>query len=461
MEQSFMPYVGSFVWMSVLLLLGSWLRAKVSIFQRFLFPSAIIAGLLGFILMSLGWVGLPMGGKWVTIPHQSFTLITTHLFAFGFVGIGLISGDSGQAGNGKQMFKGALWMTLVFELMLFLQSSVATLVMLGWEAVTGQGLTSAVGFLAGHGFTQGPGQTLAIAAGWEKMGLTDCVSIGLAFAAVGFFVAALVGVPIANWGIRKGYAANEHKEMTPEFLAGMEAKGQRPAGMLNVTHTSNVDSLSFHLAIMGLVYLLGYGFSYVLRYYVFPKAMWGATFGFLFAWGLIMAIVFRKVLNACGGKDLMDENTLRRLTGVTVDFMVISVMMAVQVSTLQKYLVPFLIIIAVVGSITVGLIVFMGRRVGKFGLERTLVILGYCTGTGASGLLLLRLVDPDFKTTAAVETGLMNLFALLTLPLVFLIFLMPQYGLAFLLKLELGMALAFGLAIFILHRVKYFGPRQY
>ena len=60
------------------------------------------------------------------------------------------------------------------------------------------------GLPGGHGFTQGPGQPLAIADGWKKMGLTDSISIGLAFSAVGFFVAALVGVPIANWGIKKG-----------------------------------------------------------------------------------------------------------------------------------------------------------------------------------------------------------------------------------------------------------------
>ncbi|MCG8564956.1 MAG: hypothetical protein MI747_07725 [Desulfobacterales bacterium] len=461
MEQSFMPFVGSFLWMSVLLLVGAFLRARIRFFQRFLFPSAIIAGLLGFILMSLGWVGLPMGGQWEAISPKTFTLITTHLFAFGFVGIGLMSGDSGQAGNGKKILKGAIWMTLVFEGMLFLQSVVGTLVMLGWESFTGQGLTSAVGILTGHGFTQGPGQTLAIAAGWEKMGLEDCVSMGLAFAAVGFFVAALVGVPVANWGIRKGFATGDYKAMTPTFLAGMEPVDNRPTGLSNVTHNSNVDSLSFHLAIMGMVYLLGYGLSYLFRYYIFPKALWGATFGFLFAWGLIMAIVFRKVLNRMGGKKLLDENSLRRLTGVTVDFMVISVMMAVQIQTLQKYLIPFLIITLLVTVLTVGIIVFLGRRVGCFGLERTLVMLGYCTGTGASGLLLLRLVDPDFKTTAAVETGLMNLFALLSLPLILLVFLMPQYGLLFLLTLESAMALVVFVTLYILHRVGYFGPRQY
>jgi len=461
MEQSFIPYVSSFLWMSVLLLIGTFLRAKVAIFQKFLFPSAIIAGFLGFILMNLGWVGMPIAGKWAAIPHSTFTLVTQHLFAFGFVGIGLMSGDRGQKGSGKEILKGAIWMTLLFLGVLYIQSCIGVLVMLGWEALTGQGLTTGVGFLAGHGFTQGPGQTLAIASGWEKMGLADSVDIGLAFAAIGFFVAALVGVPIANWGFRKGYTVNQKQDLSDDFLMGLESEGTQTPGLFNITHNSNVDSLSYHLAIMGLVYLLGFGLSYLLRYYLFPKALWGATFGFIFAWGLVMAIVFRQVLNKLGGQNLIDENTLRRLTGTTVDYMVISVMMAVQMTTLQKYLIPFLIIILTLAIITPVVILFLGRRVGKFGFERSMVMLGYCTGTGASGLLLLRLVDPDFKTTAAVETGIMNLFALLSLPLLFVVFLMPKYGLSVLFAVETVACACMFLAIFILHKLKYFGPRQF
>ncbi len=62
MEQIFLPYVGNFLWMSVLLLVGVLLRAKVKLLQKFLFPSAIIAEILGFILMSLVEVPIANGG---------------------------------------------------------------------------------------------------------------------------------------------------------------------------------------------------------------------------------------------------------------------------------------------------------------------------------------------------------------------------------------------------------------
>jgi ESS family glutamate:Na+ symporter len=37
-------------------------------------------------------------------------------------------------------------------------------------------------------------------------------------------------------------------------------------------------------------------------------------------------------------------------------------------------------------------------------------IYGVVTGTVSSGLLLLRIVDPEFKTPVAMEIGIMNLF---------------------------------------------------
>ena len=50
------------------------------------------------------------------------------------------------------------------------------------------------------------------------------------------------------------------------------------------------------------------------------------------------------------------------------------------------------------------MVIFWGRRLWSYNIERSV------TGTVSSGLLLLRIVDPEFKTPVAVEIGLMNLF---------------------------------------------------
>ena len=54
MESSFLPYLMAVMWMSFLLLLSVWLRAKVTFLQKYLVPAGIIAGTLGFALINVG-----------------------------------------------------------------------------------------------------------------------------------------------------------------------------------------------------------------------------------------------------------------------------------------------------------------------------------------------------------------------------------------------------------------------
>ncbi|HSA16730.1 MAG TPA: sodium:glutamate symporter, partial [Spirochaetota bacterium] len=56
-------------------------------------------------------------------------------------------------------------------------------------------------------------------------------------------------------------------------------------------------------------------------------------------------------------------------------------------------------------------VVYLGNRIMTHNLERTVAIYGTVTGTVSSGLLLLRIVDPEFRTSTAMEMGYMTIFA--------------------------------------------------
>ena len=108
---------------------------------------------------------------------------------------------------------------------------------------------------------------------------------------------------------------------------------------------------------------------------------------------------------------LIDGETTRRLVGGSVDFMICAVFMGIQVRQLQEVAMPFLIAVVLGTIATLFICLWFGRRSPEHGFERGLTLFGYCTGTAASGLLLLRIVDPEFDTPVAVEVGLMNVFA--------------------------------------------------
>jgi len=85
--------------------------------------------------------------------------------------------------------------------------------------------------------------------------------------------------------------------------------------------------------------------------------------------------------------------------------------MAVQMVVVWKYILPISLIAITNGIITTLAVVYLGGRIWSYNLERTVAIYGTVTGTVSSGLLLLRIADPEFKTSVAVELGLMLIFA--------------------------------------------------
>jgi ESS family glutamate:Na+ symporter len=58
------------------------------------------------------------------------------------------------------------------------------------------------------------------------------------------------------------------------------------------------------------------------------------------------------------------------------------------------------------------MVVYLGKRLGEYNLERTAAVYGAVTGTVSCGLLLLRISDPDFKTPVAIEIAVMNVFSI-------------------------------------------------
>lgn len=408
MEASFFPSIAAFVWIGILLMLGTYLRARVPFLQRILFPASLIGGLIGFVLINAGWLGIPTTAGWKTIDQAPFGMLTFHLFAFSFVGIGFL--ESARASDSsKVVLRGALWIALLFTMMFCIQALLGKSIFAAWAGLFGGQFETVNGYLLGSGFTQGPGQTQAYASIWESTYKTaNAVNTGLAFAAAGFLVAGLVGVPLALYGIKKGWAASEDSKGLPRcLLRGLRDEGDKPSCAYSTTHPANIDSFGFHMGLMAATYGLAYLVAVAWTLYA-PQGLRGLGFGMLFFWGMLVAMGVRKFMAARRINALLDNETCHRLTNMTVDFMICSVFMGIRFNSLQDILVPFGLSILVATAVTLALCLWFGRRSPEYGFERCLALFGYCTGTAASGLLLLRIADPEFRTPVAVEIGVMN-----------------------------------------------------
>ena len=111
-----------------------------------------------------------------------------------------------------------------------------------------------------------------------------------------------------------------------------------------------------------------------------------------------------------GVEYMINPGMQRRITGWSVDFLIVSTIMAIKVMVVWKYIVPIAVMSLANGILTTALVIYFGKRLWEYNVERMVGIYGAVTGTVSSGLLLLRIVDPEFKTPAAIEIGLMSLF---------------------------------------------------
>jgi ESS family glutamate:Na+ symporter len=395
----------AFGWMAIMLLIGVLLRAKIRFLQKFLFPSCLIGGILGLILINISVV------KIAASDLESFAY---HLFNISFISVGLTHSNDQKKSSyqGNELLKGPAWMALVQGSTFGLQATVGGLLVLLFGTV-GVKLFPTFGFLVPLGFEEGPGQALSVGKVWEGFGFEQAATIGLAFASIGFFFAFFVGVPLVNWGIRKNLSAHGPTALPQEVLTGVipQAKRTEPVGLLTL-HTGNVDSLAFQAALVGFVYLLTYAFVKYVGGLLPPdaaKIMWG----FFFVFGLAIAILVRLLLKQVGVEHLIDPGLQRRITGWSIDFLMVSTIMAIQVPVVWKYLFPISIISIANGLLTTIVVIYLGKRLWNYNLERTAAVYGAVTGTVSCGLLLLRIADPDFKTPVAIEIAVMNIFSII------------------------------------------------
>jgi ESS family glutamate:Na+ symporter len=390
----------AFGFLSAMLLAGILIRATVPQVQRFLFPSCLVGGVLALVLLSSGVV---------TVAATLLETFAFHLFIISFISIGFTrsTAEGEPQRQGESVWRASLWMALVEGVTLPLQAVIGGVVVIT-AGLLGVELFSTFGFLVPLGFTEGPGQALSIGKVWEGFGFHNAATIGLTFAAIGFFFAFVIGVPLVNYGIRKGFATHGPTALPANLLRGvMEKEGKKESAGSLTLHSGNVDTIAFQAALVGLVYLVTYGLV-ALFATVLPPDAGQILWGFFFFFGMVVALAVRRVMQTFGVDYLIDPGIQRRITGWAIDFLIVATVAAIKVVVVWQYIVPISIAALLSGVSTTLVVVWLGNRIDSLNLERTVVIYGTCTGTVSSGLLLLRIVDPEFKTPVAMEIGLMN-----------------------------------------------------
>ncbi|MFT5143092.1 MAG: ESS family glutamate:Na+ symporter [Rhodothermales bacterium] len=378
------------------LLVATILRHRVRFFQRYLIPNALIAGFLGLI------IGPEFLGV-VPISLERMGAYVYHLLALTFICVGL------KGGSGRRSYA-AIHLGFMQVMCMTLQALVGLAILLALHFMVDPGTVPAAGLLLPLGFAMGPGVAFSIGESWSQFGFPEGASVGLTMAAVGFLVAYVVGVGLVHRHDRIG------TQLPLSVRTGVLSDGERAiAGRLTLSPAA-VEPLAFHLGMVALVYGLAYlatfGLANGLELLGRPQEV-AVVWSFHFILANLIALSVRWILGATGATRVLDGGLLDRLTGVMADYLIAASIMAISLTIAWRYALPIILMAGSGGLVTFYALRFASRRLFKhYQFERFIGIFGQMTGTVTSGLALIRILDPEYRSPVAQDLVLSSAIAL-------------------------------------------------
>ena len=379
------------------ILLANTMRRKIKLFQKSLLPTAVLAGFVLLILRSVGVLNLNTG---------FLEALTYHALALGFIAQSLrIPEKQEDDGNLTGLKSGALIVsTYMVQLVLGL------IIALVCAYTIKPDLFKAAGVLLPMAYGQGPGQANNVGSTYEALGMAGGRSFGLSLAAAGYLCACIVGVVALNVLGRKGRLARKKEKQN---VSGSVTTTTTFEHENEIPVAESIDRLSVQAALIGLVYLLTFlltaGVVWLLETVApgLASKVSSLLWGFNFIIGSMVAMACRGVIGGLRKAKIMNRQyqnnyLLSRLSGLCFDLMIAAGIAGIEISDLTGNWIPFLLMAVLGGLATYVYLLWMCKKIYPgYEYEGFLSMYGMLTGTISSGVLLLREIDPEFKTPAS------------------------------------------------------------
>ncbi len=409
---------GSLIILGIFLILGKWIRVLTPLLQRLFLPSSIIAGLLALLM------GPELLGQLVTylaneqhllsnglLPEQIITvweelpgLLINIVFASLFIGKTLPTMDKIWKTGGAQVAFGQMlsWGQYVLGLLLVI------FILTPFFDVNplAAGLIE-IGFVGGHGTAAGLSGT------FNDLDFQEGTDLALGLATVGVLGGVVIGIIFINWGVRAGKAKQLASEQGIELEQdnGIIEFDDRESAAALTTKPESIEALSIHLAYVGVA--IGVGAVLLEGLVLLEENTWGTWTDLellvhvpLFPLAMVGSIIVQLLSNKFDKYNIIDRSMINRISGLSLDILIVSALSTVSISAIGENLAAF-IILASAGLIwnVLAFLFLAPRMIPTHWFERGIGDFGQGTGISATGLLLIRISDPDSNTTALEGFG--------------------------------------------------------
>ena len=367
---------------SLLLLVGTIIRAKVKFIQQMFLPASIIAGLLALLLGPNGFGILPFSDQMKVYPAILIAVI--------FGTLPLLSPRIDW--NAIKTRVGSMWSYSQLAMVLMWGGGLLFALLLinpFWDVHDGFGLLLAAGFVGGHG------TAAAIGATFEQNGWEEATSLAMTSATVGIMSAILIGIIFIKWGSSKGHTSflASFKDLPDEMRTGLIPPESRTKSETDTVSSISIDPYVFHLSIITIIAMGGYYLS-ELGAMLLPSVVIPA-----FSLAFLVGLFVKKILNSTDTDKYVSKDVVSRISGSATDILVAFGIGSISISVVLDYAVP-LILLFVFGLVYAFLFfaVFSKKFFPEYWFEKGIFTWGWTTGTVAMGMALLRIVDPKSES---------------------------------------------------------------
>lgn len=448
---------GYFCILSVLLLLGKLLRAYFRTLWSNFIPASMIGGFLGLALGPFG-LGAVVGSVWPGFQGalgelaQGISRLPVRLidvvFAAMFLGSVIPSPRAIMKASAGQL---AFAMLIGGSMQYAIGSLIAGGLLIPLFHVDPTfAVFIEVGFCGGPGTAAGMAQTFK--EGYKELNwaFPDGADLLYTTATVGILTASVVGMALIRFAAKNGFitqpTASPNGETDP--LAHpwiLPPKSRYPIARATVSPIS-IEPLALHASLVFVAMLLGYamdmglsGFGEAMAH-LSGNSLIGVAFDAVPTFPLTMlgGLFLQLGLTKLGMSDIVDKDTLERIQGVSLEFLVVAAIASIKLPIIARYFLPLTVLIVLsVTFITVGTLYFGPRVFKQAWFERSIAEFGMQTGVAAMGIMLLRIVDPRFKSGAMESFALKQVvyepffgggFVTAMAPLLVLVLGLPLFG---------------------------------
>ena len=376
-----------FVALCALLFVGKIARVNVPLLQRLYLPSSVVGGLIGLVIVTA--LGDRVSPDIVGAARKVPGFLINVIFATLFLGM--------AAPKLRDVIRLSFPQLCIGQLLAWGQYVVG-LGLAGFVLSRCFGVPAAFGNLLEIGFEGGHGTVGGMSESFTEFGWEDGLALGYTMATAGMIIGIVLGMALIQWAYRKGHVSQvvSFEDRKPNERLGIHPVEDRPPAGRQTVICDSIDSLAWHIAVTGVAVLIGYGIRLLIPlkgFPLFPLCMIG---------GVILSYGAKLV-----GKDLLvDRGQMERISGASLDFLVVSAVATIQLKVVAANWLPLTIMIVAGTAWTAWVVLFVSPRIFRDAwFERAIAEFGQATGVTATGLMLLRTVDPENRTSAAMSFG--------------------------------------------------------